>query len=85
MRTEVAETISKSSARDCREVFAQRLGLFDALGLEQLLEQWHARPTRRTGLRAALQGGYVRAPACDRVGEFALGDVVAGTDLRRGG
>ena len=66
------------------EVFAQRLGLLDALGFEQLLEQRHARAAGRACLGAALEAGTSLQPLGDGVGEIALGDVVARADLRGG-
>ncbi len=80
-----AATISKSSARDCAKCSHSAFDCVDALGLEQLLEQWDAGTARRARPGALLQGGYVRAAVGDRVDEIALGDVVAGTDLRGGG
>ena len=64
------------------EVLAQRLRLLDTLGLEQLLEQRHARATGGACERALLQAGNVGATAADGFLEVALRDVVAGADLR---
>ena len=61
VRISVALMISNSSARDWREVLAQRLGLLDALGLQQLLEQRHAGSARRARQRALLQAGDIGA------------------------